>query len=119
GGAASGSPGAVRAAREGWLPVPELGTADRLRRVRERRLPAAPACEAARDPGTQHRADQTAGGRAARCRTPDAERTLRRHGATRGAGACDRVRSDADSLRRALRRPGPDRVEPGAEADPD
>ena len=35
-------------------------------------------------------------------------RALRRHGAARGAGARDRARSDADHVRRAVRRPRPD-----------
>ncbi len=38
----------------------------------------------------------------------DAVRTVRRHGAARGAGAHDGARSDADHVRRAVRRPRSD-----------
>src|SRR6185437_15309256 len=100
------------------LPVPELGAAHRLQRVRERGIPIASAHAVAGSAGPQHRADQAAGGRFARRGAIDAERTFRRHGASRGAGARDRVRPDADPLRRAIRGAGPDRAQPGAAADP-
>ncbi len=48
----------------------------------------------------------------------DAERTVRRHDAARRAGARDRARSDADHLRRTLRRPRSDRAQPDSEIDP-
>src|SRR6185312_10709903 len=72
----------------------------------------------ARGADPQHRADQVAVGRTAGRGEVDAERAVRRHGEARGAGARDRVRSDADPLRRAFRGPRSDRAEPGAAPDP-
>src|SRR6185437_7325727 len=93
--------------------------ADRFQRVRERRVSAAPARQAAGGIAARHRADEVAGGGSARRRAVDAGRAFGRHGAARGAGACDRVRSDADPVRRAFRGPGSHCAEPGVALDQD
>ena len=63
-------------------------------------------------------ADEARGRGPARRAPPDARGALRRHGAARGARARGGARPDAGALRRALRRPRPDRARGDRPADP-
>ena len=109
---------AVPAAPAPGHAVPVRRAVHRPDGVRQRRLPAARAQQAAGKHDPRHRADEAQRGGPARCGAVAHRAGLGRHGAAHRAGPGHGAGPGADHVRRALRRAGPDLDGRGRQPDP-